>query len=93
MRENTENCIRGEVTASLQAYHSEREYKRDNENTEQRRRIEHETKRYAEQRRVSNRRAEIRHSLPDHETTEGPRNQCNADPAENRPDEEIIQHC
>ena len=63
------------------------------ENSQQRRNIEQEAKRYAKQCHVSDRRAEIRHSLPDHETTEGPRNQCDADAAENRPDEKIIQHC
>ena len=93
MREYTENRIRGEVTAALQACDSEREDNRDNENTEQRRNIEHEAKRYAKQRRVSDRRAETRHLLPDCETTEGPRNQCDTDPAKNRPDEIIIQQC
>ena len=92
VRQNPEQGIDGNETLALQQNQASRQQEAYREDRHHRFDIEQETERDAEQHRMRQRGAEIRHPPPHHETPDGPGGKRRPDPAAQRAQNEIFHH-
>ena len=90
--QHPEQGVEGNEALALQQGQATREQEADREDGERRLDLQQKTERHAEEHRVGERRTEVGHASPHHETADRTCRQCHPDAAGQRTQEEILGH-